>query len=180
MAEAIVPTETSTTPPATTPPATTPPATTPATPPAATPPAGEKTFTQAEVDRIISERLARAKTPPAIETPTPPDTTIYETQIKELKGTLASARIEAAMSASGIKAERITRAAKLVDMDKCLDEKGNPSTEKIKAEVDAILKDFPELAGADNSQGFRIGSDGKQMPKAGATEISSIFGNKKG
>ena len=126
MAEAIVPTETSTTPPATTPPATTP----PATPPAATPPAGEKTFTQAEVDRIISERLARAKTPPAIETPTPPDTTIYETQIKELKGTLASARIEAAMSASGIKAERITRAAKLVDMDKCLDEKRKPKHRK--------------------------------------------------
>jgi hypothetical protein len=57
---------------------TTPPAETP--PPNGSPPSGERTFTQADVDRIVKERLARANQRPAETARTSAQTTAATTQ----------------------------------------------------------------------------------------------------
>lgn len=152
--------------------------------------AGEKTFTQAEVDRIVQERLARVKVTPQntqvdklVQQPQTVDTSAFDAQLAEVRNQLVSAKVESVMAASGIKPERIERAARLVDMSKCVNKDGAPDTEKIKKEIEELVKDFPELKSAadEGNPGFKFGANSNE--KGDATEIankvSSIFGNKK-
>jgi hypothetical protein len=149
-----------------------------------------KTFTQAEVDQMIQERLARVKSPNPAPAPAPnpnpaqpqqPDTSVFETQLAAMRTTLITAEVKSAMAIGGVKPEKVERAVRLVDMTKCVDDKGQPDAAKIKKEIEDTLKDFPELkvTADEGAGGFRIGADGTQTKTAGAEEISSIFGNKK-
>lgn len=150
----------------------------------------EKTFTQAEVDRIVQERLARVKVTPQntqvdklVQQPQVVDTSAFDAQIAEVRTQLVSAKVESVMATSGIKPEKIERAARLVDMSKCVNKDGNPDTEKIKKEIDELLKDFPELKATteEGNAGFKFGansSSGNSESEV-SSKVSAIFGNKK-
>lgn len=153
-------------------------------------PGGEKTFTQAEVDRIVQERLARVKVTPqntqidklAQQSQTV-DTSAFDAQLADMRNQLVASKVESVMATSGIKSEKIERAARLVDLSKCVNKEGNPDTEKIKKEIDELLKDFPELKAnvEEGSAGFKFGANSSSNPDASETssKVSAIFGNKK-
>lgn len=176
-----------------TPTPTTPPAA-PVTPPADTKPAAsqqpaEKTYTQAEVEALIQERLARVKAPataakPAepVVAPAPQDNAVQE-QLAAMQQVLIQAEVKAQMAMNGVQPEKVERACRLVDTKKCVGKEGQPDAEKIKAEIEALVKDFPELKAttAEGSAGFKIGADGTAQDKSkeSTDAISRIFGNKK-
>lgn len=161
----------------------------PATPPAAQSetklPAGEKTFTQAEVEKLIQERIARTKAPESTtqEVSKPQDTALQQ-QLAAMQQTLVQTEVKAQLAINGIQPEKVERAVRLVDHAKCTGENGSPDVTKITAEIEALVKDFPELkaATAEGSAGFKIGADGTSQDKPGeatADAVSKIFGNKK-
>lgn len=150
----------------------------------------EKMFTQAEVDNIVKERLARVKVTPQntqvdklAQQPQAVDTSAFDAQIASVRSQLVGAKIESVMAMSGIKSEKIERAARLVDASKCVNKDGAPDTEKIRKEIDELLKDFPELktTAEEGNAGFKFGanSGNKGEPSEIASKVSSIFGNKK-
>lgn len=152
--------------------------------------AAEKTFTQAEVDRIVQERLARVKVTPQntqidklAQQPQTVDTSAFDAQIAEVRNQLVSAKVESVMATSGIKPEKIERAARLVDMSKCVNKDGAPDTEKIKKEIEELVKDFPELKTTteEGSAGFKFGANSSSNTAESeiSSKVSSIFGNKK-
>ena len=149
----------------------------------------EKTFTQADVDRIVQERLARVKVTPQetqieklSQQPQTVDTSAFDAQIASVRQQLVSAKVESVMATSGVKPEKIERAARLVDMSKCVNNDGNPDPEKIKKEIEELLKDFPELktAAEEGSAGFKFGANnsGEGDATETASKVSAIFGNK--
>lgn len=149
----------------------------------------EKTFTQADVDRIVQERLARVKVTPQetqvdkiVQQPQTVDTSAFDAQIASVRQQLVSAKVESVMATSGIKPEKIERAARLVDSKKCVDKDGNPDAEKIKKEIDDLIKDFPELKTTveEGAAGFKFGANSKDKGEATevASKVSAIFGNK--
>jgi len=152
--------------------------------------AGEKTFTQAEVDRIVQERLARVKVTPQntqveklAQQPQTVDTSAFDAQIAEVRNQLVGAKVESVMATSGIRPEKIERAARLVDLSKCVNKEGAPDTEKIRKEIEELLKDFPELKNTveDNNTGFKFGANSNNKGDASetASKVSEIFGNNK-
>jgi hypothetical protein len=156
--------------------------------------AGDKTYTQAELDKIVQERLARAKVAGAQAPATTPeqtatnpaaavDNSALEAQIAVMQAAMLTSEVKAAMAINGIQPEKVERGVRLIDTTKCVDDKGMPDQAKIKAEIDAMVKDFPEMkaSSGDSASGFRIGADGNTAVKPDqADAISSIFGNKKG
>lgn len=151
---------------------------------------GEKTFTQAEVDRIVQERLARVKVTPQntqvdklVQQPQTVDTSAFDAQIAEVRSQLVSAKVESVMATSGIKPEKIERAARLVDLSKCVNKDGAPDTEKIRKEIDELVKDFPELKTTveEGNAGFKFGANSSSNTTESdiSNKVSSIFGNKK-
>lgn len=148
----------------------------------------EKTFTQAEVEALIQERLARVKAPAqqakAAEAPAPAQDSAMQAQLAALQQVVVQTEVKAQMALSGVQPEKVERACRLADMQKCVNADGEPDVEKIKAEIEALVKDFPELKAttAEGSAGFKIGADGasgKNDGSATADAISTIFGNKK-
>lgn len=148
---------------------------------------GKKMFTQDEVDNIVRERLSRVKSTPQTnqqpqQTPAV-DTSAFDAQLANVRSQLVGAKIESLMAMSGIKSEKIERAARLVDASKCVNKDGAPDSEKIRKEIDELLKDFPELKATteEGSTGFKFGanSGNKGEPSEIASRVSSIFGNKK-
>lgn len=165
-------------------------------------------YTQAEMDDIIEGRLARAKKSWEKETSkggqgqaqgqtqgtqgqqgqtqgtqqgqSETDTKAYQEKLATIQKELLDSKVEVAMSQSGVDSKKLARAIRLIDHKNCVDKDGNPSAEGIKKEVEALLKDFPELKAAQgDGSGFKFGADGSQQGKAGADQISSIFGNTK-
>lgn len=63
---------------------------------------------------------------------------------------------------------KVERAARLIDLADCRDEKGNLDRSKATAAVDELLKDWPELKKVTQTDktGFVIGSDGNQNTAA--------------
>ena len=92
-----------------------------------------------------------------------------------------NSRIENALLRKGVKDEKVERAVRLVDKNNILNEKGEIDSSKLTTEIEAMLKDFPELvASKENTNvGFKIGGDGKEDKNNQSAELSSIFGNKK-
>lgn len=152
--------------------------------------AGEKTFTQAEVDRIVQERLSRVKVTPQntnveklVQQPQTVDTSAFDAQIAEVRNQLVGAKVESVMATSGIRPEKIERAARLVDLSKCVNKDGAPDAEKIRKEVEELLKDFPELKNTteEGTAGFKFGANSNNKGDASetASKVSAIFGNNK-
>lgn len=105
-------------------------------------------------------------------------------EIERLKGLLAAEGIKTAMAEAGVKAEKAAKAARLIDAADILDPaSGEILPEALKAEIDALLAEFPEFLAekvvpVKGKGGFKIGSDGRQKA-AGNEKIASIFGNKR-
>lgn len=94
---------------------------------------------------------------------------------------VVNSKIENALLRKGVKDEKVERAVRLVDKNSILNEKGEIDSSKLATEIEAVLKDFPELISKkeDGGVGFKIGGDGKEDNKDRSSELSSIFGNKK-
>lgn len=83
-----------------------------------------------------------------------------------------STKIALAMAKAGINAEKVERAARLVDINKVL-ENGQIDEKKLKDEIDSVVSEFPELKTTKEEQkeekGFKFGatqsSDTKQKTK---------------
>ena len=134
---------------------------------------GDKAFSQADVDKIISQRLAREQK--AWETKMAEEKKKSEmTEQEKLKAAAAEAEgkgkaaIDAAnarlvtaearviASSAGVPAEKIAYVLKLADLSGIeVDEKGNVNEKLVKSAIEAVLKDLPELKGA-GAGGFNI------------------------
>lgn len=91
-------------------------------------------------------------------------TSQFAAALAEAQATAENAILENILLAAHVKAEKVERAAKLVDRKDCLDEDGNFDREKATAAVTALLKDWTELVEKteDGKTGFTIGADGQQ------------------
>lgn len=101
---------------------------------------------------------------------------------KAEKATLEAinAKIENALLRKNVKDEKITRAVRLIDKKNILDKDGTLDQSKLNAEVEDLLKDFPELVEKTNEEkkGFKIGDDGKEEQKDELSEMRKIMGLK--
>lgn len=72
--------------------------------------------------------------------------------------------LESLLLAAHVDAKKVTKAARLVEHDKCVDDDGNFDREKASAQVAELLKEWPELVvkADEGNVGFVIGGDGKQ------------------
>lgn len=88
-------------------------------------------------------------------------------------------KIENALLRKGVSDQRVERAVRLVDKTNILDENGEIDSGKLSAEVEATIKDFPELISKskEENKGFKIGGDGKEDKSNTDEELSSVFGN---
>ena len=101
---------------------------------------------------------------------------------KAEKATLEAinAKIENALLRKNVKDEKITRAVRLIDKKNILDKDGTLDQSKLNAEVEDLLKDFPELVGktSEEKKGFKIGDDGKEEKTDELSEMRKIVGLK--
>lgn len=73
----------------------------------------------------------------------------------------ANAQIQA--SNLGVKSNKLDYVVKMADLTKIeFDDDGNPDEAAIKAAVEQVLKDVPELKTTKDSSGFQIGADGNK------------------
>lgn len=91
-----------------------------------------------------------------------------------------NAKIENALLRKNIKEEKVTRAVRLVDKKNILDKDGSLDQSKLDAEIEELLKDFPELISKteEDKKGFKIGDDGKEEQKDELSEMRKIMGLK--
>lgn len=143
---------------------------------------GEKTFTQAELDKVVSDRLAReAKKLRAdiqAELKAEADKAAM-TEAERLKAekdaaaksaadatTKANARVIRAEAkvlavAAGVKPERIDYALRLADLSGVeVNDDGNPDSDAITKALNQVLTDVPELKGETPGKGGAEGFDG--------------------
>lgn len=146
----------------------------------------ERSFTQADVDRIVKERLARVKgADAALETGGAAKGGADEKgQVAALKKALAGAGVKAALAMAGVQPEKLERAVRLVDAADCAGADGMPDGDRIRLEVEALLRDFPELkaGGEAAGGGFKIGADaarGEDASRETSDAIGKIFGNRR-
>lgn len=94
---------------------------------------------------------------------------------------VVNSKIENALLRKGVNEAKVERAVRLVDKNNILDDKGKVDASKLEAEIEATLKDFPELITKkeEDNIGFKIGGDGKEEKKDQSSELSKIFGNQK-
>lgn len=101
---------------------------------------------------------------------------------KAEKATLEAinAKIENALLRKNVKDEKITRAVRLIDKKNIIDKDGTLDQSKLNAEVEDLLKDFPELVGktSEEKKGFKIGDDGKEEKTDELSEMRKIMGLK--
>jgi len=143
---------------------------------------GGKTFTQDELDAILAKRLARERKAweQQIEEErkkaamTEAERLKAEKEEAERKAQAAQeaanrrlinaeARVQAV--ALGVKPERVDYALRLADLSSVeVDENGNPDAAGIKAAIEAVLKDLPELKGQTAAN-----KSGGEFPGGGGT-----------
>lgn len=124
-----------------------------------------RTFTQAEFDRLFEARRKRerkaweeeleAERRKAAMTEAEKLTAEKDEAEKRAaeaaeaaNGRVVRAEARVALAAAGIKTERIDRAIRLLDLSGvAVDDNGDPDVAAITGQIDALLKDFPELKG---------------------------------
>jgi hypothetical protein len=123
----------------------------------------EKTFTEAEVNKIVKERLARErknllekKSEGNKKSDNPPDEGAENLKKAELKAKnaeqrAATAEVKAGLLANGFDSAKINRAIKLVDVESVMVD-GEVDEDLLSAELDELAKDFPELKKATETQ----------------------------
>jgi hypothetical protein len=90
--------------------------------------------------------------------------------------------IENALLRKKVDDSKVARAKRLVDKEAILNEKGEIDENKLNEEIEAVIKDFPELVpSADNmTAGFKIGGDGKEdKAEDPLDKVREIMGLKK-
>lgn len=99
-------------------------------------------------------------------------------EIERLKELLIVEGVKSALATAGVKPEKITKAARLIDTAK-ISIDGEIDEQALEIELQDVLEEFPELITMENRKEtarFRIGTDGQQtMPNN--EKISSAFGN---
>lgn len=92
-----------------------------------------------------------------------------------------NSKIENALLRKGVSDNRVERAVRLIDKTNILDNEGNVDSSKLIAEVDDVIKDFPELIakGEESKKGFQVGGDGQEDKKEDELEkMKKIMGIK--
>lgn len=91
-----------------------------------------------------------------------------------------NSKIENALLKKGVNEKKVERAVRLVDKNNILNEKGEIDVSKLETEIEATLKDFPELITKkeEDNVGFKVGGDCKEDKKDQYSQVASIFGNK--
>lgn len=154
--------------------------------------ATEKTFTQADVDKMIKDRLAREKkgqptkeelkafkewqdNQKTQEEKNAEKITQAETKVKEAEQRAALAEIKVACLSKGVKADSVddvvTLAKAMVDDHTTIDKA-----------IDKVLKKYPSFKNEEqqNNNGFRIGGKGNSSDnKAEQDKLMAAFGVKK-
>lgn len=145
----------------------------------------EKTFTQEEVNALIAKEKARAKNKVKQklkqEEPTEADEDVeQEPQVNPYLERYAQAEIKVAMTTQGIDPNKVNRAVRLIDHNTVLTEDGDIDVEKLNGSIADLLKEWPELAPANEVErkGFKIGGDGSDGKGDLGDEIAKAFGNK--
>lgn len=92
-------------------------------------------------------------------------------QMSQIQQALAKEReradnaiLESLLLSAHVDTKKVTKAVRLVDREKCVDEDGNFDRDKASEQISELLKEWPELiAKADEGNvGFVIGGDGQQ------------------
>lgn len=89
--------------------------------------------------------------------------------------------IENALLRKKVDDGKVSRAAKLVDKENIIDENGEIDENKLNSEIEAIIKEFPELIPATDAAkvGFKVGGDGKQdKPEDDVSKMRKVMGLK--
>lgn len=151
----------------------------------------EKTFTQADVDKLIKNRLAREKkgqpskeelkafkewqeTQKTTEEKNAEKITAAETKVKEAEARATALEAKVSALSKGVKADSVddvvTLAKAMVDDDTPIDKA-----------IDKVLKKYPSFKGEQQSnKGFKVGSGGDGgSSKNTDDELKKIFGIKK-
>ena len=151
----------------------------------------DKIFTQADVDKLIKERLAREKkgqpskeelkafkewqdNQKTNEQKNAEKITAAETKVKEAEAKANALEAKVSALSKGVKADSVddvvTLAKAMVDDDTPIDKA-----------IDKVLKKYPSFKGEQQTgKGFKIGAGGgKGNPKDTDDELKSIFGIKK-
>lgn len=151
-----------------------------------------KTYTQAEVDAMMAK--ARKKYTGKINEPEPVEEVVKDekenpTAVEHDQATgltiekYAQAELKASMAIAGVNPSKVQRAVRLVDIANVL-ENGLFSEEKAKAEIETLLKDWPELKTSSsngNGNSFYFGAPEQEEQNQEEKQkgmFSSIFGNK--
>lgn len=157
-----------------------------------------KTYTQAEVDAMMTkarrkyeskgnqeDQMNNVETNEVIENEETPS---QEETSQDLATGLtiekyAQAELKASMAIAGIDPKKVQKAVRLIDVANVLDN-GQYSEEKANQEIEALLKDWPELKQAQeesNNNAFYFGAPEQAEQNQEEKQkgmFSSIFGNK--
>lgn len=105
---------------------------------------------------------------------------------QQLKAQILNFNIDTKLTAlaagEGVSAEKIPFLAKLISRDGLADEKGNVLDDKVKEQIQEVLKAFPEMKGNSQQQGGfqQIGGAGNQQQTSTVDDqLDAIFGIKK-
>lgn len=92
-------------------------------------------------------------------------------QMSQIQQALAKEReradnaiLESLLLSAHVDTKKVTKAVRLVDREKCVDEDGNFDRDKASEQISELLKEWPELVVKvdEGNVGFVIGGDGKQ------------------
>lgn len=105
---------------------------------------------------------------------------------QQLKAQILNSNIDSRVvtlaSAEGVTSEKIPFLSKLISRDGLADEKGNVLEDKVKEQIQEVLKAFPDLKGSPQQQGGfqQIGGAGNQQQTSTVDDqLDAIFGVKK-
>lgn len=87
--------------------------------------------------------------------------------------------IENALLRKKVDDGKVARASRLVNKENIIDEHGEIDENKLNSEIEAIIKDFPELIPTTDAAkvGFKVGGDGKQdKPEDEVSKMRKIMG----
>ena len=141
---------------------------------------GGKTFTQAEIDKIVGDRLTRdrkerdktaadekrkAEMSEAEKLKAAKDDADARSTAADERANAVTVKAEAKVSllAAGVKSERLAASLKLMDLSGVTVTEGEPDAAALKKAVDALLKEYPEFVGEAkaNAGGKEFGGGGK-------------------
>ena len=89
--------------------------------------------------------------------------------------------IENALLRKKVDDGKVARASRLVNKENIIDEHGEIDENKLNSEIEAIIKEFPELIPTTDAAkvGFKVGGDGKQdKPEDDVSKMRKIMGLK--